>query len=124
MKKLVFLFTLFFMLFGCGGIKNSVEQEVFTDSEKALFNVAVEKYKATEHNEIDKDIYSSVADTLLTISIVWQSNTANSIYSYKYEFTKENGDFVVREYKNNEFFTEISNENFTALLEEVLYIQL
>lgn len=124
MKKLIFLFIMSFMLFSCGSIKNSVEQEVFTDSEKALFNVAVEKYKVEEHNTLDKDISSSVTDVLLTINVVWKFNTANSIYNYQYKFTKEEGKFIVREYKNDEFFTEISNEDFTILLEEVLYIEL
>ena len=124
MKNLIFIFIISFMLSSCGGIKNSLEYEVFTDSEKSLFNVAVEKYKEEEHNGIDKDIYSSVTDTLLTINVVWQWNIANSIYNYQYKFTKENGIFIVREYKNNEFFTEVSNENFTALLEEVLFIDL
>ena len=112
------------MLSSYGGIKNSLEYEIFTDSEKALFNTAVEKYKEEEHNGIDKDIYSSVTDTLLTINVVWQWNIANSIYNYQYKFTKENGIFIVREYKNNEFFTEVSNENFTTLLEKVLFIDL
>lgn len=124
MKNIIFIFIISFMLSSCGGIKNSLEYEVFTDSEKALFNVAVEKYKEEEHNGIDKDIYSSVTDTLLTINVVWQWNIANSIYNYQYKFTKENGIFIVREYKNNEFFAEVSNENFTALLEEVLFIDL
>ncbi len=124
MKKLIFLFIMSFMLFSCGSIKNSVEQEVFTDSEKALFNVAVEKYKVEEHNTLDKDISSSVTDVLLTINVVWKFNTASSIYNYQYKFTKEEGKFIVREYKNDEFFTEISNEDFTILLEEVLYIEL
>lgn len=124
MKKLIFLFIMSFMLFSCGSIKNSVEQEVFTDSEKALFNVAVEKYKVEEHNTLDKDISSSVTDLLLTINVVWKFNTASSIYNYQYKFTKEEGKFIVREYKNDEFFTEISNEDFTILLEEVLYIEL
>ena len=124
MKNLIFIFIISFMLSRCGGIKNSLEYEIFTDSEKALFNTAVEKYKEEEHNGIDKDIYSSVTDTLLTINVVWQWNIANSIYNYQYKFTKENGIFIVREYKNNEFFTEVSNENFTTLLEKVLFIDL
>ena len=124
MKNILFIIIISFMLSSCGGIKNSLEYEIFTDSEKALFNTAVEKYKEEEHNGIDKDIYSSVTDTLLTINVVWQWNIANSIYNYQYKFTKENGIFIVREYKNNGFFTEVSNENFTALLEEVLFIDL
>lgn len=127
MKNLIFIFIISFMLSSCGGIKNSLEYEVFTDSEKALFNVAVEKYKATD---IGKDVYisSSVSDTLLVITGVWHATPPNPFYDYgdeyQYKFTKENGSFIVREYKNNEFFTEVSNENFTALLEEVLFIDL
>ena len=124
MKNILFILIISFVLSSCGGIKNSLEYEVFTDSEKSLFNIAVEKYKEEEHNGIDKDIYSSVTDTLLTINVVWQWNIANSIYNYQYKFTKENGIFIVREYKNNEFFTEVSNENFTTLLEKVLFIDL
>ena len=115
------------MLFSCGGIKNSVEQEVFTDSEKALFNTAVAKYKLTD---IGNDVYitSSVSDTLLVITGVWHATPPNPFYNYKdeyqYKFTKENGLFILREYKNNEFFTEVSNSNFTTLLENNLYIDL
>lgn len=127
MKNLIFIFIISFMLSNCGGIKNSLEYEVFTDSEKALFSVAVEKYKVTD---IGKDVYitSSVSDTLLVITGVWHATPPNPFYNYgdeyQYKFTKENGSFVVREYKNDAFVTEVSNENFTALLEKVLFIDL
>ncbi len=78
MKNLIFIFIISFMLSSCGGIKNSLEYEIFTDIEKSLFNVAVEKYKATD---IGKDVYisSSVSDTLLVNNRSLACYTSQSI---------------------------------------------
>lgn len=72
MKNLILsVITLLFLL-GCGGVKDSIELGIFTDSEKALFNTAVEKYKITDISH-DVTITSSTSDTLLVITGVWHS---------------------------------------------------
>lgn len=127
MKNLILSVLTFLFFIGCGGIKNSVEQGIFTDSEKALFNTAVEKYKTTDISH-DVTITSFTSDTLLVITGVWHSTPPNPFYDYddkyEYKFTKENEKFIVREYKNDEFVTEKNNDSFNILLEQVLYIDL